>query len=153
MTVLSIERIEVGEGLLEAVVRVAESWMRTSDAAPGFARRLHVLPGLARHTCENESGRSFMVEALNTETAHLVEHVSSELMALSGSPRSLRGETAWDFAKDGRGVFRVRLAFDDDVVAIGALKEATMVVEWLLTGTDKQPDVDGVVQRLMAARA
>ena len=44
----------------------------------------------------------------DTETPHLLEHIAEELMALSGSPRWLKGETAWDFGRDGRGVFRVR---------------------------------------------
>ncbi len=81
-----------------------------------------MLPGLARHTCDNDEGVDFLRELRDTETAHLLEHVATELAALSGSPRSLRAETSWDFARDGRGVFRLRFDYDDDLVVLGALR-------------------------------
>lgn len=154
MSAAVIESVEVGEGRLEALVRVEEGSMRTSMAAPGLPVRARtLLPGLARHTCENEAGKSFLVELHDTETAHLLEHVTCELMALAGSPRSLRGETSWDFARDGRGVFRVRLQFDSDLVALGALKEAVSVVEWLFTDEGAAPDVGAAAERLRAVRS
>lgn len=153
MTAFTIERVEVGATRLEALVRVNERWMRTSAAGSGVVKRAReLLPGLARHTCENDAGASLLVELHDTETAHLLEHVACELMALSGSPRSLRGETAWDFARDGRGVFRVGLEFDNDVVALGALKEAAVIVEWLLTAEGVRPDVAPAVRHLRAVR-
>ena len=75
-------------------------------------------------------------------------------MALSGSPRTLRGETVWDFSADGRGVFRVRLGFDDDLVALAALRDGTVVCEWLLEpSAAERPDIDAIVARLTALRA
>lgn len=153
MSTVTIERIDVGERCLEALVRVPEASMRTASAAPGLRRRCEeLLPGLDRHSCRNDAGKRFADESEDTETAHLLEHVACELMALAGSPRSLQGETAWDFTRDGRGVFLVRLEFDDDVVALGALKEAVKVVEWLLTGLSPRPDVDAAVERLRNTR-
>ena len=154
MTSLVIERVDVGPERIEAVVRVPVGSPAKTSAAPGLAdRALELMPGLARHTCENGSPHGIVAELADTETPHLLEHVAFELMALSGSPRTLRGETAWDFSADGRGVYRVRLAFDDDLVALGSLREALAVCEWLLdpAPADK-PDVSAIASRLRAVR-
>ena len=49
-------------------------------------------------------------------------------MVLAGSPRTLSGRTKWDFARDGRGVFSVELEYDDDLVALGAMRDGTELV-------------------------
>jgi hypothetical protein len=154
-TALVIERIDVSPSHVEALVRVpAEKPMRTSAAA-GLAHRARaMMPGLVRHTCDNGSSHGILAELGDTETPHLLEHVAFELMALSGSPRTLRGETSWDFSADGRGVFRVQLGYDDDLVALGALREAVGVCEWLLEpGGAGQPDVGAIADRLRGLRA
>jgi hypothetical protein len=152
MTVLHIDRVDVAEGRLEAVVCVCdEAWLTTRSVPRAAERLTTLLPGLARHRCENDASRRFADELADTETPHLLEHVAEELMALAGSPRWLKGQTSWDFARDGQGVFRVTLAFDDDLVALGALKEGGVVVDWLF-GQAPRPDVDAVVSRLRELR-
>ncbi len=108
--------------------------MRTSgfDALP--AAVIGLLPGLVRHKCACGTAHGIRQELADTETPHLLEHVVLELMALAGSPRELGGETAWDFSADGRGVFRVTLGFDDDLVALGALDRGVALVNALLEG-------------------
>jgi hypothetical protein len=102
----------------------AEPSLANTSASPGLAgRAVELLPGLARHTCENGTSHGMIAELASTETCHLLEHVAVECMALSGSPRSLKAETVWDFAADGPGVYRVRLAYDIDLVALAALRE------------------------------
>jgi hypothetical protein len=155
--VLRIEQVDVGPRRVEARVRVVDPRFLRTTSVPGLAQAADsLLPGLKRHTCENDDGRSFLRELADTETPHLLEHVAAELMALSGSPRSLKASTSWDFAADGQGVFRVSLEYDDDLVAVGALKEAQPVVEWLLSSVDSgavlSPDIDAAVARLRAAR-
>jgi len=154
MNALVIERVDVGPERVEALVRVPEGEPMRTLTSPGLAERaLALLPGLARHTCENGSAHGIAAELADTETPHLLEHVAFELMALSGSPRTLRGETAWDFSADGRGVFRVRLGYDDDLVVLGALREAVAVCGWLLApGSAEQPDVDAIVAGLRSLR-
>ena len=152
MPVLAVDRVDVTDGRLEAVVVVAdESRFRTTSVPDLPSRLLGILPGLARHRCDNVEGRTFAEELADTETPHLLEHVAEELMALAGSPRWLKGETSWDFVRDGRGVFRVVLAYDDDLVALGALKEGASVVEWLF-GQGPEPDIAGAVSRLREVR-
>lgn len=152
MTLLVIDRIDVSERALEALVRVDPERIRTSDVPQLPERILSALPGLARHRCENDTGARFVDEARDTELAHLLEHVTFELMAQSGSPRTLKGETVWDFPRDGRGVFRVKLEFDCDLVALAALKEAKSLLE-LASAEDVADEAGASIARLTAVRA
>lgn len=130
---LVISEVVVGPDLAEAVVRVtSEHSMRTSAYAGLSQRVVSVLPGIVRHRCECGSSHGIEAELADTETPHLLEHVALELMVLAGSPRTLRGKTSWDFKADGRGVFRVTLEYDDDLVALEALKRGTRIVDALL---------------------
>lgn len=132
---LVLERIEVKSSCVEALVRVSDPSLLRTSSVPGLADvALALLPGLVRHRCDCGSAHGIARELADTETPHLLEHVVLELMALSGSPRELRGETTWDFAADGRGMFRVRVDFDDGRVALGALERGLKLVNALLTG-------------------
>jgi len=156
---LSFEHVEVGPQVVDATVRVADRALARTSSVPTVApRALELLPGLRRHSCENGSAHGIAAELADTETPHLLEHVAFELMALAGSPRSLRGETAWDFSADGVGVYHVRLSYDDDLVALGALKAATGVVEWLMDTAEEpdgltRPDVNEIARGLRALRS
>lgn len=152
MPQLVIERIAPGDGRVSALLRIVdEGFMRTS-AAPGLPERaLALLPGLARHRCESGHARGIVSELADTESAHLLEHVAIELMALAGEPRTTSGRTEWDFARDGRGVFRVRIGSDNAAVAAEALRRAAVVCEWLLTGAGTAPDIASVADGVRAA--
>lgn len=147
---MRVESVSVGDRSLTAVVRFEPGEPLRTDPAVA-SRALALLPGLARHHCDNPAGAVFAAEARDTEVAHLLEHVACELMALAGSPRTLHGETSWDFVRDGRGAFHVTLQFDDDLVALGALKASAEVTDALVCGTEP-PDVDAIVERLCAVR-
>lgn len=150
---MAIDTVTVGEGHLEALVRVSDARFARSSAMPGAgARAASILPGLARHRCENGTAHGVLRELDDTESPHLLEHLAVELMALSGSPRTLRALTTWDFARDGRGVFRVRLEFDDDLVALGALREALTLLPWILAEQGERPDGAAAAERLRALR-
>jgi len=151
---LEIERIDVGEAALDARIRVPDPSLGMTSALPGLAERLEsLLPGLARHSCENDRGRDFLQELRDTQIAHCVEHVAAELMALSGSPRTLKGETRWDFARDGAGVYRVHLEFDDDLVALAALSESIDIVKWAAGAGSERPQIERIAERLRDLRA
>lgn len=164
---LTFELVCVEKEFVEAVVRLEDSTLARTSAVPGLAERaLQLLPGLRRHTCENGSAHGIAAELGDTETPHLLEHLAVELMALSGSPRTLKGETAWDFSADGTGVYRVRLAYDHDLVALGALKAGAGIVDWLFAEATPEtgggsaqapapasaPDVDALVKTLRRLR-
>jgi len=149
---LVLERVEVKTSAVEAVVRVTQPrFMRTADF-PGIAEEaLRLLPGLTRHRCVCGTSHGLDRELADTETPHMLEHVALELMALSGSSRELGGETVWDFAGDGRGVFRVRVGYDDELVALGALERGLRLVNALLVGSPV-PDSEREVAELRTVR-
>ena len=149
---LLIQRVDVGSEDIEALVRVTDpELVRTSSVPHVTERMLCQLPGLVRHRCECGTGRGMVAELRDTETPHLLEHAALEIMALAGSPRSLRGETVWDFERDGRYVFRVRLEYDDDLVAIGALRVAVTLLDAAIRG-EPGPEIRSEVDRLRALR-
>lgn len=149
---MHLESVTVGDEAVEAVlVFDADEPLRTSDVLGSRERALAVLPGLAGHDCNNEIGTGFGEELADTEFAHLLEHSALEVMALAGSPESLPGETVWDFRRDGRGVFHVRLGYDHDLVCIGAIQSAMKVVLWAY-GRGKPPDVEAEVDWLRTLR-
>jgi hypothetical protein len=151
--VLQVDRIEVGPERIEAFVRVTERGFARTSAIEGLPERVcGLLPGLRRHTCENGSAHGYFAELADTETPHLLEHVACELMALAGSPRTLRAETAWDFSAFGHWVYRVRFDYDDDLVCLGALRHGVEVVEWLFRPVAGPPDVERIVAELAAVR-
>ena len=149
---MRVQRVNVGPEAVEAVLRFEPGEPLRTTEAPGLAEGIvAALPGLRGHRCDNDAGVPFPDELRDTELAHVVEHAALELMAMAGSPVTLRGETSWDFAKDGRGVFHVRLAYDDDLVAIGALRHACELVR-SLARAEAAPDVDAEALRLRGLR-
>lgn len=149
---MRIERVEVGPASIEAVLRFDPGEPMRSSEVPGLADALvFALPGLKGHLCDNGSGLGFREEAADTEIAHLVEHAALEIMALAGSPDTLRGVTAWDFPRDGRGAFSVRVEYDDDLVALGALRCAAEVIGALASGGEA-PDAGAEARRLRGLR-
>lgn len=119
----------VADGRVTVRLAVDPARMRTSDV-PGLASRaLDGLPLMVGHACDNADGRSTREEFQDTEVAHVVEHVAIELLSRVAPVRGLRGETAWDFAADGQGVFRVTVHHPDTACAAVALREACRLVE------------------------
>lgn len=150
---MRVDSITVHEDRVDVVVRVEGGEpLRTSAVGELPQKALELLPGLARHRCDNGACATFREELEDTELAHLFEHVVMEMMALAGSPRSLKGETEWDFERDGRGFFRVSLEYDDDLVCLGAVKAADRVMGHLLKD-DAPLDVTAEAVRLRALRA
>ncbi|MDI6900572.1 MAG: hypothetical protein QMC79_02620 [Anaerosomatales bacterium] len=150
---MRVHSVTVCPDRVDVVVQVdAEERMRTADDELLVERALALLPGLERHVCDNGTGAAFAKEMQDTEVPHLFEHVVIELMTGAGSPRGLHGETQWDFRRDGRGVFRVSVEYDDDLVCLGAIKAADRVMAYLLDGGDA-PDVVAETQRLRELRA
>jgi hypothetical protein len=147
-----VESVTVGPAAIEAVVRFEPGEPLRTSEVPGLADAvLASLPGLSGHHCDNDVGMPFPEEMRDTELAHLVEHAALEVMAMAGSPVTLRGVTSWAFARDGRGVFHVRLAYDDDLVAIGALRFACELVGALAAGK-VGPDAEIEARRLRGLR-
>lgn len=140
--------VDTAPGMVEALVGVSGPHaMRTTGYPDVDSRALAILPGLRRHECDSGSARGIVAEIADTETPHLLEHIALELLALAGWPRSIRGRTRWDFATDGRGVYRVSIRGVEASSAEAALRAAARVVEYLL-GQGERPDIDSLVRGL-----
>jgi hypothetical protein len=149
---MHVQAITVCPDRIDVVVGVSEAELLRTAQSDALAQRvLGLLPGLERHECENGTGRRFTDELSDTEVPHLFEHVVMELMAKAGSPRTLKGETRWDFRRDGRGIFRVSVEYDDDLVCLGAIKVADRVMDYLLDGGEC-PDLEAEARKLSALR-
>jgi len=149
---MHVHSVTVCKDRVDVVIRVNDDErMRTTGDDQVVERTLRLLPGLRRHVCENGQGLTFAEEMADTEVPHLFEHVVIELMARAGSPRGLRGETQWDFNRDGHGTFRVSFEYDDDIVCLGAIKTADRVMAHVLEGVEP-PDVEAETARLRALR-
>ena len=150
MSAVSLVSVAVSDGHLEAIVRVTGPLR--SSAYPGLAdKALAVLPTLATHECENDEGRSATEELADTELPHVLEHVALDLLHRAGVRGTLRGETTWDFSRDGAGVFRVTIDGADEMPAEAAVESAAQFVGWF-TGDRARPEVDRQVARVRKAR-
>ncbi len=150
---MRVHSVTVCTDRVDVLVDVGDAETLRTTAHESIAERaLGLLPGLGRHVCHNDDGRSFAEELEDTEVPHLFEHVVMELMAQAGSPRSLKGETSWDFKRDGHGIFRVSFEYDDDLVCLGAIKVADKVMSYL-TADGPAPDAARETERLRSLRA
>ena len=79
---LDIQRIAIGSDALRATVRVAEGApLRTSESVEGTARVYWLMPAIADHRCLGEGGEVFRDVMGDTDIAHLMEHVTLELLS------------------------------------------------------------------------
>lgn len=70
------------------------------------------LPSIFTSTCYNPQNLLFKEEVKKTEIAHLFEHIVLEYLVLSSIQRNNRvyeGETSWDWRKEERGIFRIKI--------------------------------------------
>ena len=144
-----IRKVTIGPRNLEAVVEVAPSApLRTSDDAEGTELVRDLLPELADHVCLGDAAPRFGEVIEDTELAHLLEHVTVELLA--------RTDVAGDIASgqttelDER-TYRITLACPDDVLVAAALSSAAWILQWAYSGGgDPRPDIEAIVGGLVA---
>jgi hypothetical protein len=172
---ICITSIDVYPGQLDAHVRCAGGAPYVSAHA---ARRVcHLLPGLADQLCVHSRHERFGDEVCGTEIPHLLEHVAIELQVLEAraydpvSDMAFHGvtllegdwpsadETATCSACDRQDVDAthpheacVRLTFENDLIALAALKHAAEIVTWAWRGDVRAPDVRRIVKELGALR-
>ncbi|MCR8908337.1 hypothetical protein NW198_06920 [Thermophilibacter sp. ET337] len=144
-----IKKVIVGPRNLEAIVGLAPSApLMTSEDPKGTELVLDLMPGLADHLCLGDSSSSFGEVVEDTELAHLLEHVTVELLA--------RTDVAGDVSSGlttglGDGLYQITLACPDDVLVAGALSSAVWVLQWAYSGgSDPRPDVDAIVDGLVS---
>lgn len=145
----NIEKITVGAEKLTARIAVNEGLpIMTSEDIEATARVYYLAPQIAHHLCLGDEGPEFQDCMHNTEVAHLLEHLSVEIMRETG----LAGDVSCGRTRRAPGedrAFEVELSCPDDALTIGALSSATFMMDWaFLHGGAPAPDFPGTVAAL-----
>ena len=148
--IIDIRRVTVGPKSLTARVRIATGApLMTSDDLEGTTRVYRLLPHIIEHICLGDSGETFKDVMGDTEIAHLLEHVTVELLAQSDIAGDVTCGRTWAVA-DERRTYDVEFPCPDDVLVVGALSSAVWIIQWAFTGGgDPEPDVKATVQGLV----
>lgn len=148
---IDIRKVTISQRALTAQVRIADDApLFTSGDPEGTGRIADLMPQILDHACYGDGGEVFGEVLDDTELAHLLEHVTVELLARTKRAGAVSaGQTrAIDAAERS---YELRLACPDDVLVAGALSSAAWIVEWAYRGGgDPEPDVDAIVSGLAA---
>ena len=148
---ISIKKVVVGPKNLTATVEFSAKAPRlTSENAEATERVLELLPGLSNHLCLGDADARFGLVAEDTEVAHLLEHVTVELLALT----NLAGDVAsgkTSLVDSRRGLYEIILACPDDVLVAASLSSAVWLLNWAYGNQDEaDPDINAIVSGLVA---
>lgn len=146
---MDIQRVEIGPENLTARVRMADGApLMTSEDLQGTTRVYRLLPHIIEHTCLGDAGDTFKACMGNTELAHLLEHVTVELLAQTDIAGDITSGRTFPIEGDPRS-FDVEISCKDDVLTVAALLSAVWILDWAYTdGGDPVPDVDATVDGL-----
>lgn len=143
-----IKKVTVGPKNLEAIVGLAANApVMTSEDLEGTTRVWQVMPELRDHVCLGDESGVFGDVMGDTELAHLLEHVTVELLA--------RTDVAGDIAcgqtsEVGERTYKIVLRCVDDVLVVGALSSAAWIMQWAFSGGGEPvPDVDAIAKGLV----
>lgn len=92
----------------------------------------------------------FGLVAKDTEVAHLLEHVTVELLALTNLAGDVSsGKTS--LVDSRRGLYEIILACPDDVLVAASLSSAVWLLNWAYGNQDEaDPDINAIVSGLVA---
>lgn len=147
---IDIQKVVVGMRNLTATVRIADDApLYTSDDLEGTTRVYNLLPGIIDQTCVGDAGSTFKDVMGDTELAHLLEHVTIELLSRTNMVGAITAGRTWPVEGQER-VYNVQFSCPDDVLVTGALSSAVWLMTWAYTdGKDPVPDVDATVEGLV----
>ena len=148
---ISIKKVVVGPKNLTATVEFSAKAPRlTSENAEATERVLELLPGLSNHLCLGDADARFGLVANDTEVAHLLEHVTVELLALTNLAGDMSsGKTS--LVDSRRGLYEIILACPDDVLVAASLSSAVWLLNWAYGNQeDADPDINAIVSGLVA---
>lgn len=148
---ISIKKVVVGPKNLTATVELSAKAPRLTSENPEATKRLlELLPGLSEHLCLGDADARFGLVAEDTEVAHLLEHVTVELLALT----NLAGDVAsgkTSLVDSRRGLYEIILACPDDVLVAASLSSAVWLLNWAYGNQeDADPDINAIVSGLVA---
>ena len=148
---ISIKKVVVGPKNLTATVEFsAKAPHLTSENAEATERVLKLLPGLSEHLCLGDADARFGLVVKDTEVAHLLEHVTVELLALTNLAGDVSsGKTS--LVDSQRGLYEIIIACPDDVLVAASLSSAVWLLNWAYGNQeDADPDINAIVSGLVA---
>lgn len=143
---IDIRRVAVAPKHFTARVTIANGGpLMTDEDLVGTTHVYNLLPQIVDHACLGDSGETFRDVMGSTEVAHLLEHVTIELMARTGLGGDVSCGRTWEVTGEPR-TYDVQLACPDDVLVASALSSAAWILQWAYSGgTDPKPDVEAIV--------
>lgn len=159
MSVIVLEEIVVKDDRLRATVFCSETAALVS-ACVG-QKVCDLLPGLADHVCVSAGNERFGDEICGTQTPHLLEHVTLELMLLEkrlsspSEPFALTGYTSWESGEDSAGKavgMKVVISFENDLIALAALQSAADIINCAFENEQDMPRIAQIMRNLHALR-
>ena len=147
---VEIKKVTVGPRDLDALVEmVPDAPLMTSEDIEATARVFHLMPEIADHVCMGDAGRRFRDSMGNTELAHLLEHMTVELLARTNIAGDITCGRTYPVPGNERA-FDVVFPCPDDVLVTSALSSAVWIMEWAFTGGgEPEPDVDAIVDGIV----
>ena len=120
-----------------------------TSQVPHLPRMLfRLFPHLVHHKCDNDHGYTFQRECRSTEIPHLFEHLIIELQAQAQPTEVLRGETQWNWRVDPRGRFYVFVDYENELLALGAIRLAERLIRALDRRDLEDVDTEAEMERL-----
>lgn len=143
-----IRKVTVGPRNLEAVVELAPTApLMTSEDLAGTELVYNLMPELADHVCLGDSAPRFGDVIGDTELAHLLEHVTVELLARTDAAGDVSSGQTIELAER---TYQITLACPDDVLVAGALSSAVWILQWAYSGGgEPEPDVEAIASGLV----
>lgn len=147
---IDIQKVVVGMRNLTATVRIADDApLYTSEDLEGTARVYNLLPDIINQTCVGDASSTFKDVMGDTELAHLLEHVTIELLSKTNMVGAITAGRTWAEDEQNR-LYNVQFSCPDDVLVTGALSSAVWLMTWAYTdGNEPVPDVDATVEGLV----
>ena len=146
-----IRKVVVGAQYLTATVQVApDGPLYTSEDLEATTRIYNLMPSIVDQACMGDGGTVFRDVMGDTEVAHLLEHVTIELLARTNLAGDVSVGRTW-LVDEPRRLYDVQLACPDDALVAGALSSAVWLVNWAFAGGGAPvPDVDATVAGLVS---
>ena len=143
---IDIRRVAVAPKHFTARVTIANGGpLMTDEDLVGTTHVYNLLPQIVDHACLGDSGETFRDVMGSTEVAHLLEHVTIELMARTGLGGDVSCGRTWEVTGEPR-TYDVQLACPDDVLVASALSSAAWILQWAYSGgADPKPDIEAIV--------
>ncbi|MBP3893806.1 MAG: hypothetical protein J6D34_07195 [Atopobiaceae bacterium] len=147
---IDIRRVQIGPENMIAHVRISEDCpLMTSEDLEGTARVYRLLPHIVEHVCLGDAGETFRDAMGDTEVAHLLEHVTVELLAQTDLAGDMPAGRTWVDEVEDR-TYQIELACPDDVLVAAALSCGVWILDWAYTGgPDPEPNVGAIVAGLV----